>query len=332
MANKYFNKKVKVKSTKSNLINSLIIALCVVGIAVCFFVTKGFNSTSSSDTNVNIREGISVDINSTTPSTSLFFNSLEGVNEEDIKVDYSEVKFSKLGDYKVTITINDVKYYSKISVVDVTAPVLELKNLIISEGENYTYTDFVDECYDNSRESCIISFFVENVNGTDGVIDYTSFKNAGYYQVKIVAADSSGNEIIKSATLQIGETEKSDQVSCTYGDLQYDDAYILTYNAGINGCALDLNLHSSESVRSVFESIVDTEINKIKVDIDGIQGLGNKLTINKNIISIFNETFYGFVGYSLYVEIIDGDENLLVSYYLNSDLTRTYIENPLNLK
>ena len=56
------------------------------------------------------------------------------------------------------------------------------------------------------------------------------------------------------------------------------------------------------------------------------------LTVSRNITAIPNKENKGYVGYSLYIKITDGNNNTIVSYYLKEDSSRVYDSNPYNIK
>ncbi len=328
---KFFNKRVR--SRKRTLINAGIIIACIIGIAGCFYLTTLFSKdeTTSTDSTVVVRESINIEINGSISSNEIFFEELSGVNEKDISVDYSNVNFTALGTYTVAITIQGKTEYVSLNIVDVTAPILTLNSYTISEGESYSYSDFVTDCTDNSNESCIVYFRTGSYDSNNNLLNYASYSSVGSYDIVIVAEDSSGNQSFLTTTLYI--TGDSDEVvqSCSYGNSSYSSAYILAYNVTNNGCALSLDLYQNSSVREPIETIANNEETKIKTEIDSVADLSQNLIIYKSITAILNDTADGFVGYSLYIEVSDDSGNRIVSYYLTESGSRIYIENPYSL-
>lgn len=332
MAKKFFNKRVN--SRKKTLINSLIIGGCIIGIILCFWLTQNLGSTDTAEPTeviVKLQESVSVDLNNGEPESDVYFLELSGVTEDDIIVDYSNVDFSKLGSYNVTVTVLNELYYVSLVVVDVSKPELTLASVTIEEGESYKYTDFLISCVDNSNEECEISFYTGNVDQDGNSIDYSKYTDSGTYDIVIIATDVNGNSTYETTSLTIGEEEESTPTECTYGNTDYNSGYILSYSVSSNGCAISLDLYQNSAIREPMDDIADTEANKIKTEIDQISGLSSNIIINRSITAILNETGNGFVGYSLYMEVTNNDGEILVSYYLTESGSRIYINNPYEL-
>lgn len=330
MAKKFFNKRVK--SRKKTLINGLIIGICVIGIVLCFWLTQSFGGNDETvEVIVKLQDSISVDMNNGEPSKDVFFLELSGVEESDISVDYSNVDFSVLGEYTVTVTVLNEKYYIKLNVVDVSIPSLSVQSVTISDDEDYDYTDFVVSCSDNSNEDCVVGFFTGGIDEEGNIIDYSSFKDNGSYDIVIIATDVNGNSTYKTTTLTIGDASSGTSTECTYGSGDYSSGYILAYSVVNNGCAVSLDLYQSSTIREPMDDIADTESEKVKMEIEQISGLSSNIIINRSITAILNETGNGFVGYSLYMEITNNDGDIIVSYYLTESGSRIYIENPYSL-
>lgn len=331
MAKKFFNKRVN--SKKRNIINAIIIIVAIIGIIICFMITKNLSKTSDSPSQeviVTLQEEISRDINSGAPDTDVYFLELSGISESDIIVNYDNVDFSTLGSYEVYVTVLDEEYVVLLNVVDVSSPELIVESVTIEEGSTYSYNDFVTSCSDNSGEECILSFSTGGVDEEGDSVDYSSFTSSGTYTIVILAKDASGNETYKTTNLIIGENSTNSNV-CSYGSDSYTNSYILSYSVSNNGCAISLNLYQSSSIREPMETIADNESEKIKTDIDSISGLTSNIIINRSITAILNESGDGFVGYSLYMEVTTDDGDIIVSYYLNEDGSRVYILNPYSL-
>jgi hypothetical protein len=264
---------------------------------------------------------------------------LQGIKEDDIEVDTDNVDLTKIGDYKVKVTVNNKDYDVTLKVVDNEGPILKAKDYSIKSGETYTYSNFVSSCEDDSKDECIITF--ATATDQDGnKLDYGSYKTKGTYEIKISAKDKTGNETVKSAKLYIDteattdttKTTDENNSKCKYGNLEYDKTNILAVMVGSDGCAIDLNLHHDENVRKSIDNIANTETKKIQAQVNKISGLQGILTVNRNINAVLNNTNTGLVGYSLYVKVNDSKGNTIVSYYLDQNGNRVFDENPYKLK
>ena len=335
MAKKFFHDRVY--NAKKNIINAIIIGVCIIGVIVCFIVVSNSNieGPSNNNRNVTLKEEVWVEIND--PITKdIFFTNIENVDLNEIKIDFAD-DITKIGEYEVKIIIDDKEYKTILNVIDTTNPELILKDVSIDKGKTYISYDFVESCVDNSGENCIISFF--NTIDEDGnEIDYSKFTEPGDYEIKILAKDSFGNEITKSSKLTIKSnttTSKPKPVTCKYGDGIYNtENYLLAVNVISNNCAISLDLYNDNEIMSRVNKIMDTETTKIKKDIEALK-LSGTLALNRKVTAVTNTSANGIVGYEIkmIVTITNNDVvETIAEYKVNSDGKRIFTTNPHKLK
>lgn len=338
MARKFFNQKVKGSSNKS-MAAYIIVGVCVLLVFVCIILVVLFSNRTPEDARIEIRDVVTVEINSEIPDKTLFFSELQNVKEDEIDISFAEADLTKVGEYPVEINLRGETYESKLAVVDTQAPNLVARNYNIAIGDTYSAEDFVESCTDNSGEDCIIEFYTMGMDQDGVTIDYGSYTDEGTYTVQIIASDSSGNSTTAtSATLTIGEASGPvTPTTCTYGNSEYDsNTYILGINVTQNGCALDLNLYQNESVTAPAYELANADTEKLQKEI-------SKLNINENlernlsrlISPVLNTAGTGIVGYTVHMELAikyeDGHEEVVASYYINTDGERVYSINTYNL-
>ena len=90
------------------------------------------------------------------------------------------------GTYNIEVIIDNNIYQTTILVKDITPPTLTLKQKAIYYGQSYKINDFINECNDDSKSECILSFKDKAMG---------NYKNIGTYEIIIIAKDSSGNSI-----------------------------------------------------------------------------------------------------------------------------------------
>ena len=338
MARKFFNQKVKGSSNKS-MIAYIIVGACLLLVFICVILVVVLSNRTPEDVVVEIRDVVTVEINSELPDKTLFFSELQNVKEDDIEVSFADADLTEVGEYSIEISLYGETYKSKLAVVDTQAPELVARNYNIDVGDTYEAQDFVESCTDNSGKECIISFYTLGMD-EDGVnIDYSSFKDEGTYTVQIIASDEAGNSTTAtSATLTIGESSGPvEPTTCTYGNSVYDsNIYILGVNVTQNGCALDLNLYQDESVTAPAYALADADKEKLQKEI-------SKLNINEEleknldriVTPVLNTAGTGLVGYTVHMELAieyeDGHEEIVASYYINTNGERIYSINTYNL-
>lgn len=329
MGNKFF--KEKVYSRRRNTINYIIIGCCVVGVVIFFMFTSTLNTESDIKYEVEVLDSVSLTVNSDEPNNSIFFKQVVGVEIDSIQIDYSLVDFNKVGTYIVKAYVHNDTFDLNLNIIDVNSPDVTTKDFSIEYEEDYKVEDFIKECIDNSNEDCNYEFYTGSVDPYGNPIDYSKYTEEGTYEIKIRIYDNYENDIVKTVSLKIGDL--GGLATCDFGNLDYnDDEFILADIIGTNGCAIDLNLYQDDTVRANIASIADTESKKLKAEIDLIENLPGNLVINRSIGAVLNSSGYGVIGYSLYIEALDGNGNVIVSYNLNLDGKRIFLENPYELE
>ena len=119
----------------------------------------------------------------------------KSVNEMQYVLDKSQVNEDIVGEYPFTVTYHGITKTGKVIVRDTTKPDLKVKDVIITEGTSYTAETFAADCFDWS--GCSYSFQDEKT--------LEKCREAGEYDVYIVASDPYDNKETKKAKLTIEE-------------------------------------------------------------------------------------------------------------------------------
>ena len=151
---------------------------------------------------LKIKEDITLEVNSPLLSINdLFSKDIEVTYEIKYYLDNEEINptsYDKIGVYEVKVLINDETYQTKITVEDTIKPVLKLKEVSINEGESYKIDDFIDNCTDNSGETCLYEYK-----------NPTTYSKEGTYDITIIAKDSSSNAVEETTKLNIKSKQSS---------------------------------------------------------------------------------------------------------------------------
>lgn len=331
----------RVYNVKRNIINAIIIGVCIIGVIICFILISNFQKRKEPErpeSILNIKSEVTVEVNDSI-SKDMFFSKIENINLDEIEISYPvENITSKIGKYDIIIKINDKNYNSTLLVVDTQKPELTLKDVIIKKGEKYNSSDFVTSCYDNSNNECIISFYRDAIDENGSKIDYSSIKDSGVHNIKISAMDESGNEVVKDATLTINNTTLKPVTpvieTCKYGNSEYDTSeYVLAVSTVANNCAISLDLYNDSTMTEKINKLMETETIRIKKDIDTLN-LNGRFALNRQITAVFNNKGDGLVGYQLAISVNMSNNNEtrnIVSYKINLDGKRVFSNNPYNL-
>lgn len=344
MAKKFFYNRVY--NTKRTIINAIIIGVCIIGVIVCFILVSSFEGEDHSvkTGDVTIKPEVTIEINEEFKN-EIFFSKIENFNVDDVKIKYPlDYDNSKVGKYDVTIVINEKNYNTVLNVIDTKMPELTLKNVEIEKNKTYTANDFVASCTDNSKKDCKISF--KGIDEDGNSIDYSAYKEEGKYQIKIAAEDESGNQIIKEATLTIGNPKTNigsgnndettnNQTTCKYGDNKYDtNNYLLAVDITSNKCAISLDLYKDETMTKNINKLMDTETSSIKKDVEALN-LKGTLALNRKVTAVINTSGSGIVGYELKITVTitnNGKSETVVEYKVNNNGKRVFITNPYKLE
>ena len=317
----FFNKKVK-KTYKGP---SLKLILYIIGgalvLTILTVLTVAIVKKSRKEVVIEIKDPVTVEINSGVPNTNDLFKKLKNIDIKDITVSYENVDFANLGSYELTVKVKDQEFNTTLEVVDNTMPNLVVDDLVISKGSKYKITDFVVSCTDNSGEECILNYPSD---------EYKNITDLGEHNVLIVASDASGNNTgIKKVKLSI-----VDGKACRYGTGGYDTKkYIMAVDITSDGCAIDLNLYYEESTMKPAKKFITKETDSIQNYIETIDLGFKNIKVSSELYPILNTSGKGVVGYEVEMHLANRDTNEEFAVYkVNKNGNRVYSLNTYNLK
>lgn len=188
-----------------------------------------------------LKEELTIEAGSPLPDVTDYFNTLENIDINEIKVTYpdefelsydtslcteeeeseifseEEPKYEDYdcvqnylitpATYGIVIELQEREYTVTLNVVDTRPPVIITKDVEIYEGDTYELNDFIDSCFDITSE-CSLSYYTEDTDEQGYRINYSNITEVGEHTVKIVATDDYENisEPVE-ATLTILEVE-----------------------------------------------------------------------------------------------------------------------------
>lgn len=285
-----------------------------------------------------IVDSISINLNQEVPSIESFVKNYSKIKTDKDSIVYDENnfvnnKYNAVGEYKVTITLNEKEYSSRILVVDKDAPSFAVKEHIITQGDSYTINDLVSSCSDNSGKECILNYQSQ---------EYAHLTIPGTYLIPIVATDLSGNTApVQNAKLTINAKKvEPAKPTCSYGSTKYTSSHILTYSLIKNNCPVDAKYAKTDTYISTPENMAKNDLEKLKKEISN-KNISMKIYFQLNVVPILNNEKTGLVGYAAYINGYEVTYNnstgkeetgrTVISYDLKSNGTRKYIVNELGL-
>ncbi len=188
-------KKEKIKPSKAAKQQQNIIslgALVVIGLLVAFYFLyiKAPGEEDFQPLTVTIELGDSLPVR-----TKAYVKPGVGTDVDELLYvkDTSKVVLEEVGEYQFSIKYKGITKYGKVIIEDTTAPILETRNVTITEGDTYKASSFVDSCRDHS--GCNYSF-----QDSETPNKYTS---PGTHIIYIIATDAFGNSVTKKSNLFI---------------------------------------------------------------------------------------------------------------------------------
>lgn len=179
------------KQQKSQTITS-VIALCIIAfLGIFYFYYK--NRPNEEDF---IPLEVHVELGSKLPiRKNAYVKPAKGELSDELSytIDTSSVIIDEIGKYQFSVWHKGVTKYGVIIIEDTTAPILEIRDVTITEGTNYEPETFVAECRDIT--GCNYSFEDKNTK--------EKYQEPGEYEVYIIAKDAFENKTIKKANLKI---------------------------------------------------------------------------------------------------------------------------------
>jgi len=202
----------------SHKIASIIIAvIAVLGITIGLIIPNINNSSSShsddeehntSSTKSNIKDELSIEINSSLPDIEDYFTKLD--NADDYTITYYKNEEEVTPDTKITgeyeVVIEGKKNYRTIlKIVDTTPPTVTFDTYTITSGSGYMAENFVKEYEDNSGSNIYVASFASSKD--------SGITEVGSHEVTIKVCDINNVCTEGKATLVVNEKTNSNNSS-----------------------------------------------------------------------------------------------------------------------
>lgn len=334
----------KIKYYSKRLIPFILILAIILGLLFLIKSCSNSNKKSKNNSNSNevekinpkIIDTIRIKIGEEVPTIDKFVRNYSKVKTDRDQIIYEDANFTnktytQVGEYKVTIIINDTEYKARIIVRDEDAPALTLKGVTINEGSTYAITDFVESCTDNSNKACTYEYVDQA---------YGKYTSAGTYEIKIIASDTSGNKTeAKSSTLTIiakqtptpKPTPKPTPQTCSYGKDTVRSGEVVSYYVSSNGCAVNKEYAKTSKYIDTPKNMAFNDKKKLEDQMRAKNYQGS-VKFDLSVTPVLNTTENGLVGYKVVIVGTETSNNsVIVKYAIRSNGTRAYEVNALNL-
>lgn len=124
-----------------------------------------------------------------------YIQEIKGCDDEDIKIDVSELQLDQLGEYKIYYQVNDKEYSLNVRSVDSNPPTFETVDLDVDLGTDISCEQMVKNIDDETETR--VSFK-----------EKYDFSKVGNYEVVIVVEDEAGNKTEKNAQVKVVKDEE----------------------------------------------------------------------------------------------------------------------------
>ena len=119
----------------------------VILIVVLLLAILGIGYVYTSIPMIELEKNAEVEINSTIDPYD-YITKYRKCEKEDVSIDSSQVDLTKIGEYTITYTVKDEIYDLPVKIVDTTAPIVEVKDKEIFEGDHIKVEDLVSKVED----------------------------------------------------------------------------------------------------------------------------------------------------------------------------------------
>ncbi len=180
-------KKVR-QSKKSSTITSIIAIVVIAIIGGTYYYFK-----KQSTIDILPLKTLTIELGSEVPTTVSSYVDKESIDEMAYNVDYSAINPNVVGEYTFKVTYQNVTKEGKAIVTDTTSPEVEVKDVIIELGQEFSPNDFITSCNDFSN--CYYQFESDNTLVNNQIV--------GEYDIFILITDEYNNPTRKKAKLTV---------------------------------------------------------------------------------------------------------------------------------
>ncbi|MCH5167683.1 MAG: hypothetical protein J1F35_07350 [Erysipelotrichales bacterium] len=282
------------EETNPKKVKAVIITILVVGLLLCgvfLYIRNLYTLNVKKEVVFEAGTKISYDV------TDYINNKI--VDKDDYTLLFSSVTMeddilNKVGTYTFKVKYKNITRSGKIKVVDTTAPVVEVQELTVGEGEEFETSEFITKCEDYSLP-CDVTYEKKS--------DENNYKKEGSYTFKIVIRDNQNNKATKEVNLTVKKgfnltnTKESD-LTIDHTDPEFsdwNDKMVLKFSKGYDPNEIDDTDEYGE-----FLEISGDDLHKY---IDPLYE--NNAIVEKQLIDVYNK--YGLlIGFAIRIKLDNG--------------------------
>lgn len=219
-------KKSKLKFSKTTIILIVVLVIAIIGCGVYLILTKASQTKTKGDIST---KDLVLELGKPLSTNITDYALISGFNASTCTLDTSKVNTKRMGSYEYTITCGSTSKAGSIVLQDKTAPVVAVKEVMVTPGTLVSFEDFIVSCDDYT--DCSYEFEDQSQSLE------TLVQTVGDYNLNLVVSDDYDNKTTVSLHLIVSDDAPVRNMYCTPTPTEDDDlkaSLEVSYNYGIN--------------------------------------------------------------------------------------------------
>lgn len=219
-------KKSKLKFSKTTIILIVVLVIAIIGCGVYLILTKASQTKTKGDIST---KDLVLELGKPLSTNITDYALISGFNASTCTLDTSKVNTKRMGSYEYTITCGSTSKAGSIVLQDKTAPVVAVKEVMVTPGTLVSFDDFIVSCDDYT--DCSYEFEDQSQSLE------TLVQTVGDYNLNLVVSDDYDNKTTVSLHLIVSDDAPVRNMYCTPTPTEDDDlkaSLEVSYNYGIN--------------------------------------------------------------------------------------------------
>lgn len=219
-------KKSKLKFSKTTIILIVVLVIAIIGCGVYLILTKASQTKTKGDIST---KDLVLELGKPLSTNITDYALISGFNASTCTLDTSKVNTKRMGSYEYTITCGSTSKAGSIVLQDKTAPVVAVKEVMVTPGTLVSFEDFIVSCDDYT--DCSYEFEDQSQSLE------TLVQTVGDYNLNLVVSDDYDNKTTVSLHLIVSDDAPVRNMYCTPTSTEDDDlkaSLEVSYNYGIN--------------------------------------------------------------------------------------------------
>lgn len=216
----------KSKLNKTTIILLAVLLIAIIGCAVYLVLNNAGSKTPKGDIST---KDLVLELGKELSTNVSDYALITGFNASTCTVDTSKVNTKRMGSYEYTVTCGSTSKVGNIVLQDKTAPVVTVREVMVTPGSMISIDDFIVACDDYTECSYELEDSTQSLE--------TLVATVGNYSLNLVVSDDYDNTTTVTLSLIVSESAPVRHMYCTPTPTQDDTLKAnveVAYNYGIN--------------------------------------------------------------------------------------------------